>query len=179
MNPVRNQQNFNRGYKTIMKSNSQISNGMNEEKKVLLIIDDEEDIRMELNDILKNKYHVVCAKDGEDARRMLVRKGADIVLLDLKLPDINGVELIKDIKAAKEDACIVIITAYGSLDTAVKAIKENVYDYVAKPFSLANLMSIIDKAVSEQAVKREALRHAEKLEKFQEMTTGRELKMIE
>ncbi len=81
---------------------------------LVLIIDDEERICRELSEILEdNNYRVLCAHSGNQARQTITKTPVDLVLLDLKLPDVNGLDLIKDIRKASRDVHIIIITGYG------------------------------------------------------------------
>ena len=145
----------------------------------LLIIDDDKDICRELGELFaQDNLKIFCALDGARANEIIAKNHVDVVLLDLKLPDINGLDLISVIKNVNRDAEIIVITGYGSLDTATRAMKENVYDYVTKPFDPARLEITVKEAFAKIKMKKELEGKMEDLEKFKKLTIGRELEMI-
>ena len=101
----------------------------------ILIVDDEDIIRESLRDWLENAgYKVVIAGSGEEALRIIKQKKIKIMLADLVMPGIDGIELMKEARKIVPTISTVIITAYGSIQTAISAIKEGAYDYIEKPF---------------------------------------------
>ena len=116
--------------------------------KSILIIDDEENIRKYLGRALaKDGFDVFTAEYGKEGLNLLVRKHIDIVLLDLNLPDINGLDVLKEIKGVDVQSVIIIITAYGDITSAVEAMRLGAYDYLTKPFDIEDIKIVINKAL--------------------------------
>src|SRR4029078_4518995 len=100
----------------------------------VLVVDDEQLIRWSLAQRLKSEgYQVVEASQGRDALDR-VREGVDLVLLDYKLPDIDGVTVLREIKEHDADVFVILLTAYATVDTAVEAMKIGAYHFANKPF---------------------------------------------
>ena len=102
-------------------------------KLSILIIDDEESIRVSLEGILKNKYHTKTAQNGLIALEMLQNHHYDLILTDIMMDDMTGIELLKKTKENFPEIPVVLMTGYSSLDTAVKAIRLGASDYLIKP----------------------------------------------
>ena len=116
--------------------------------KTVLIIDDEENIRKYLGQSLsKEGFAVEAAKYGKEGIHLLLQKHVDVVLLDLNLPDINGLEVLKELKRMDIPSVVIIITAYGDIGSAVEAIKLGAYDYLTKPFEAGDIKIVINKAL--------------------------------
>ncbi|MBW1862598.1 MAG: sigma-54-dependent Fis family transcriptional regulator [Deltaproteobacteria bacterium] len=116
--------------------------------KTILIIDDEENIRRYLGHSLKKDgFEVETAKFGKEGINLLLQKHIDVVLLDLNLPDMNGLEVLEEIKNLDVQSVVIIITAYGDISSAVEAIKLGAYDYLTKPFEIEDVMIVINKAL--------------------------------
>ncbi|MCX7770071.1 MAG: sigma-54 dependent transcriptional regulator [Proteobacteria bacterium] len=124
--------------------------------KHILIIDDENFIRENLERILRqDSYIVFTAKDGNTGIDIINKENIDIVLLDLNLPDINGIEVLKRIKSIAPDVLVIIITGYATVDSAVEALKLGAYDYIKKPFKADAIKLIVKLALEAQSLKRE------------------------
>ncbi|MBF8983803.1 sigma-54-dependent Fis family transcriptional regulator [Lutibacter sp. B2] len=124
-------------------------------KKKVLIIDDEELIRLSLKEGLKDfNYEVETAKDGNEAIDKINTFRPDVVLLDMKLKSENGLDIAKNIKHIDEYIEIIIMTAYGDIKTAIKAIKIGAIDYLKKPLDLDEINVSISKAINNQSMKR-------------------------
>ncbi len=116
--------------------------------KTILIIDDEENIRKYLgHSLTKDGFDVSTAQYGKEGLNLLIQKHIDVVLLDLNLPDINGLEVLKELKRIDVQSVIIIITAYGDISSAVEAIKLGAYDYLTKPFDMEDIKIVINKAL--------------------------------
>jgi two-component system response regulator AtoC len=116
--------------------------------KSILIIDDEENIRKYLgHSLAKDGFDVSTARYGKEGLNLLIQKHIDVVLLDLNLPDINGLEVLKELKRVDVQSVIIIITAYGDISSAVEAIKLGAYDYLTKPFDTEDIKIVINKAL--------------------------------
>jgi two-component system, NtrC family, response regulator AtoC len=111
----------------------------------ILIIDDEQLIRWSFEKQLSSRgYKVFTAADGEEGIKLFELNEPEIVFLDNRLPNIQGIDVIPRIKAVKEDTNIIFMTAYGSIETAVKAMKSGAIDYLNKPFTFQEVFTAID-----------------------------------
>lgn len=114
----------------------------------ILIVDDEPDIRELVSEILEDEgYRVSVAEDGASARAVFSREDPDLVLLDIWMPDIDGISLLKEWSAGGLPCPVVIMTGHGSVETAVEATRLGAHDFVQKPISLAKLLSIVAAAL--------------------------------
>jgi two-component system response regulator HydG len=116
--------------------------------KKVLIIDDDVDICMLLNRYLsKNGFHVEEAFRGENGLKMLIKENFDVVLCDFRLPDFNGLELIKEIRKHRPQTQVIIITGYSDVKVAVKTLKSGAFDYVTKPIQPEEILLTIKSAM--------------------------------
>ena len=110
--------------KTSMKNNS---------SKKILIVDDESEMRVALETTLKReKFQLTCAEDGKKALDVLEDEDFDLVLRDVRMPKLNGLELLRAVKEKSPKTQVVVMTAYGTIDNAVAAMKEGAFDYLIK-----------------------------------------------
>ncbi len=113
----------------------------------ILIVDDEESVRDSLyNWFIEDGYHVECAENAKKALTILQSDSYDIILADIKMPGMDGLEMLKRIKSLKSDAIVIIMTAFATVDTAVQALKDGAFDYVTKPFDPDDLSHLIRNA---------------------------------
>ncbi|MBI2933610.1 MAG: sigma-54-dependent Fis family transcriptional regulator, partial [Planctomycetes bacterium] len=123
----------------------------------ILIIDDEKLIRWSLSERLKKEgFEVGEAADGSSAVQALSADSVALALVDLKLPDTDGISLLRHIQANTPETTVIIITAYSSVDTAVEAMKLGAYDYITKPFNLDELAISVRRAIEVRSLKRAA-----------------------
>ena len=117
-------------------------------KKIsILIVDDEESVRDSLyNWFIEDGYYVECAENAKKALTILQSDNFDIILADIKMPGMDGLEMLKRIKSIKSDAIVIIMTAFATVDTAVQALKDGAFDYVTKPFDPDDLSHLIRNA---------------------------------
>ena len=117
-------------------------------KKIsILIVDDEDSVRDSLfNWFIEDGYHVECAENAKKALSMLENEGFDIILADIKMPGMDGLEMLRRIKLLKSDAIVIVMTAFATVDTAVQALKDGAFDYVTKPFDPDDLSHLIRNA---------------------------------
>ena len=124
--------------------------------KRILIVDDDKDLRFNLSCILKEEGHeVIAASDGKQALNALAENVPDLVLLDVRLPGIDGVELLEEMKKIEKNLPIIMLTAYSDVKSAVKAMKLGAFDYITKPFDNEELILVIKKALHTQSLSRE------------------------
>ena len=125
-------------------------------KPMVLIVEDDSSMRFVLNECLKNeKYDTMLAVDGKQAIELFKSHLPDLVLLDLKIPKIKGMEVFRQIKKLNQEAIIIILTAYATINTAVEAMKEGAYDFVPKPFELEQLILTVDNALKKRRIIKE------------------------
>jgi two-component system, NtrC family, response regulator AtoC len=125
-------------------------------KQKILVVDDEQLIRWSLEQNLKKQgYEVFSAGSGEDALRIVREESPDLVLQDIQLPGISGLEVLEKIKEHDEEIIVIMVTALGVLETAVKAMRLGAHDYINKPFNLDELAIVIKKALETGQLKRE------------------------
>ena len=134
-------------------------------KPRILVVDDEAAIRESLNDwLLEDGYEVGLADGGETAVAMVMEKKWDVVLLDLKMPGMDGLEAMEKIKAARPDSEILMMTAFATIDTAVQAIKNGAFDYLVKPFDPDQIEMQIKKIISHKELVMENILLRQQLE---------------
>jgi len=122
----------------------------------ILIVDDEPLIRESLYEILRIEgYSVQMASNGEDALKIIQNDSIDIVVTDLKLPKMNGLELLTEIKKRGPRAEVILITGYGSIETAVEAMKKGAFDFVTKPINDHVIKIMINKIVEKKEILKE------------------------
>ena len=121
----------------------------------ILIVDDEVGARESLRMILKNEYEVLLAKNAEEAFLRIKEHAPDVILLDIILPDLDGLKVLEIIKQNDPDAIVIMITATKTVKTAVEAMKLGAYDYVTKPFEVDELRLMISRSLSTQALEKE------------------------
>jgi signal transduction histidine kinase len=120
-------------------------------RKKVLVIDDEQDIRMLVEAILrKDGYDVFTAKDGYEGVSVFKEKQADLVITDVRMPGMDGIEVLRQLKAIDPDVEVVILTGHGNLKMAIAAIKESAYDFVSKPLENIQILSNTVKAGTEK-----------------------------
>ncbi len=124
-------------------------------KKSILVVDDEIGTRESLKMILKTDYQVFLAKNAEETFQQLETQPFDLILLDIILPDMDGLRVLEKIKQKDPEQMVIMITATKTIKTAVEAMKLGAYDYVTKPFDVDELRLIISRALSTQALKEE------------------------
>ena len=128
---------------------------MTEHISSVLIVDDEEEIRKVLSDILeKEGLRVITAPDGREAMQRICFYTPDAVFLDVHMPGLNGMEVLKKIKEIDDGLPVVLVTAYADIHQSVEAMKEGAYDYLAKPFDNDEVVWIARRALAEGELKR-------------------------
>ncbi|HEV8551570.1 MAG TPA: sigma-54 dependent transcriptional regulator [Polyangiaceae bacterium] len=121
------------------------------ERKQILVVDDEPNLRRVLSAQLeRDGYDVHTSEDGEQALALLTEHHIDLVITDLRMPKLDGMELLRRISALEDPMPVVMITAHGTVDTAVEALKMGAFDYLTKPFDQEDVRTIVRKAVRTQ-----------------------------
>jgi two-component system nitrogen regulation response regulator NtrX len=122
----------------------------------VLVIDDEKGIRDVLRDILQDEgYRVRTAEDGIEGLEIFKRENIDLVVLDIWLPNMGGIDVLKEIKSLPADAEVIVISGHANIDMAVKAVKLGAFDFVEKPLSLDRVTTLCRNALEMEELKRE------------------------
>ena len=133
----------------------------------VLVVDDEQDLRDGSERILTRAgFHVLKASRGDEALEMLPKQKVSIVLLDLKMPGMDGMEVLKHIRALDETILVIVITGYATVETAIEAMKRGAYDFISKPFDPDQLRIVVNRAWEKIYLRQEA----EKLEEERKRT---------
>ncbi len=150
-------------------------------KTTILVVDDEHGVRQSFNLVLKDEYDVLLAENGQEAIDIFINNPVDLILLDIRLPDIDGVELLEKLKEVDANTEIVMVTAVNEIQTAVKAIKMGAYEYVIKPFDVDDVLTIIHRALEKRRLIKEVTYLRSELERFKpfEKMVGKDKKMLE
>lgn len=126
------------------------------EKISILVVEDEKLIRWSLKQQLEKAGYIVTeAEDGATARAKWKKSGWDLALLDIKLPDANGLDLLKELHEEDPDLPIIMMTAYSSVESVVNAMKRGAFDYITKPFNLEEVVLTVEKALEVTRLRRE------------------------
>ncbi len=138
-------------------------------QKRLLIIDDEENMRHMLSSLLKKSgYRVYTASNGSEALDMVDQTLYDFILCDLKMPDMSGMEFFEAARDKLWASTVIMMSAYGSIDIAVEAMKKGAYDFISKPFKLDEVLLTLKKAEERESLKRENRWLKERIRKIQD-----------
>ncbi|MBX3184163.1 MAG: sigma-54-dependent Fis family transcriptional regulator [Polyangiaceae bacterium] len=126
---------------------------MLEEKKQILVVDDEPNLRRVLAaQLARDGYEVLVAEDGEEGLATLADHHIDLVITDLRMPKVDGMELLRSALELEPELPIVMMTAHGTVDNAVEALKTGAFDYITKPFDQAEVRAVVSKALRTRAL---------------------------
>ena len=121
----------------------------------ILVVDDDPDIREVLRDRLESLgYQVLSASNGREGLELLEKQSPQLLLLDIEMPGMNGLEVLKEIRRREIDVTVVMITAYGTIERAVQAMKQGAYDFIPKPFEPDHIALVVQKALEREGLKR-------------------------
>jgi DNA-binding NtrC family response regulator len=116
------------------------------QKGSILIVDDEVGPRESLRMILKPIYEIYTAANGDEALQVIQNESIDLVTLDLRMPGLSGIDVLREIKKIRADVEVIVITGYGTLTNAQEAIRYGAGDFISKPFNVADIIAIISKS---------------------------------
>lgn len=133
----------------------------------ILIVDDEPDMLKLLSMILREKtpYEITTTNNPVEAVELAKKGDFDLVITDLKMPGLDGLQLLEEIKKRDQDIPVIIITAYGTIDAATEAIEKGGFDFITKPFKKEQILFTIEKALKWLRVQRENKMLKERLTK--------------
>lgn len=132
-------------------------------KRKILIVDDDPSVQKSLSMILKHQYDLCVASNAEECLRSFKAQSFDLAILDLKLPDKSGLELLEEIKFISSDVPVVMLTAVQETRTAVEAMKLGAIDYFLKPFNVDELLLLVERAITEKELKEKVLKLEEEV----------------
>jgi DNA-binding NtrC family response regulator len=133
-------------------------------RAVILVVDDDAAMRDYLREELEHEsFRVEVAGSGRAGVERVKQGGIDLVVSDVKMPDLDGLDLLREVREVQPAPYVITITAFGSIDTAIRAVKLGAFDYVTKPFEIEQLVLVIDKALSEQSLRSEVARLREEV----------------
>jgi len=117
------------------------------QRRSILVVDDELGPRESLRMILKPIYEVQTAANGQEALQFIDREKFDLVTLDLKMPGMPGLDVLREIKKHRGDVEVIIITGYGTLANATEAIRCGAVDFISKPFNVADIVAVVGRSI--------------------------------
>ncbi|MBI2502421.1 MAG: sigma-54-dependent Fis family transcriptional regulator [Candidatus Latescibacteria bacterium] len=127
-------------------------------------MDDDEKMGEVLRKVLiRHGYHLSLASSGEEALRQLKRRLFDLMLTDIRMPGMDGLALLRRAREISPETTVIMMTAFGAVDSAVEAMKQGAYDYISKPFKMDEVLIAISRAVEEKQLRRELLAMRESL----------------
>jgi UDP-3-O-[3-hydroxymyristoyl] N-acetylglucosamine deacetylase len=128
-------------------------------KAKILVVDDEEGILKSIVGILQDEgYGTITARDGREALQLYQTEAPDALLLDIWMPDMDGIEVLKRLQEFDADSAVVVISGHGTISTAIKAVRLGAFDFIEKPLSMEILLVILDKALEHRRLKLESKR---------------------
>lgn len=142
-------------------------------KVTILIVDDESDILLLLEEFLEtNKFKTICSNDPKNALEIVENNEIDLVIADLKMPEMDGIELTKEILRVNSELPIIIMTGYASIESAVESIKAGASDFITKPFKFNHTLFVINKALETKRLSKLAKKSSyyKKLSNIDELT---------
>ena len=126
---------------------------MDDRQPTILVVDDERGMCELLKDTLvKEGYEVHVSDNPLQAIEIVKEMHIDIAMLDLVMPEMDGIDVLKKIKEIQPDIVVIIMTAYGTIDTAVEAMKLGAYDYITKPFKMSKIKTIIERILEHERI---------------------------
>jgi UDP-3-O-[3-hydroxymyristoyl] N-acetylglucosamine deacetylase len=147
----------------------------------ILIIDDEKDILNTLSSILEDEgFTVSKAMDGKEGLAIFEKEKPDIVLLDVWMPELDGIQVLKKIKKKNKNAIVIVISGHGTISTAVEAVKVGAYDFLEKPLSIEKVLEVISRALGTEYKHKETvdsfkLKSTKGIERFKQKTIGKSI----
>lgn len=119
----------------------------------ILVVDDEMGLRESLRKILSPYYNVYTAERGEESLELLRQVPIDLVTVELKMPGLSGIAVLEKIKQHNGDIEVIILTGYGSMETAIEGLRLGSFDYIAKPFDADHILSLVKRALEHRDAK--------------------------
>ncbi len=141
---------------------------MIKQTNTILAIDDELGPRASLEMIFKNTHRVISAREGEEGLDLLQKHPVDVVILDIRMPNLSGIEVLRRIKEIDPILPVILLTGYGSLDSAQEAVRLGAFDYLNKPYDINKLKDVVDKALEKKRLEVRAKKNVKELSELNE-----------
>jgi two-component system response regulator AtoC len=125
--------------------------------QTILVVDDDKSIRYSLKRMMEEKYSILTAQNGEEALDQVNETPPDLIIMDIKMPGRSGIDILKEIKSIDPKSLVIMMTAYGTTETAIEAMKYGAFDYILKPFSIVQMKELVEKALSLRKLMKEAV----------------------
>ncbi len=129
--------------------------------QTILIVDDDKSIRYSLKRMLEGSFAILTAQNGEEALQRVRENSPDLILMDIKMPGQSGMEVLKEIKRIDPKTLVIMMTAYGTTETAIEAMKYGAFDYIIKPFPIPQMKELVEKAISLRKLMKEEVTYAQ------------------
>jgi DNA-binding NtrC family response regulator len=151
-----------------------------EKRPTILVVDDEHGVRQSFYMVLKDEFNVLLAGSGQEAIDVFSKSAVDLILLDILLPDTDGLELLERLRLMDPNTEIIMVTAVKEIQTAVRAIKLGAYEYIIKPFVVDEVITVIHRALEKHSLVKEVTYLRNELERYQpfEKMVGNDKKML-
>ena len=149
--------------------------------QTILIVDDDKSIRYSLKRMLEEKFSVLTAQNGDEALARVKESTPDLIIMDIKMPGRSGIEVLKEIKLVDPKSLVILMTAYGTTETAIEAMKYGAFDYILKPFPIPQMKELVQKAITLRKLMKEGVSYASEpdQQKEEEQIIGSSPKMQE
>lgn len=128
--------------------------------QTILIVDDDKSIRYSLKRMLEGNFSILTAQNGEEALNQVKKNLPDLVIMDIKMPGRNGIDVLKEIKTIDPKSLVIMMTAYGTTETAIEAMKYGAFDYILKPFPIPQMKGLVEKAISLRKMMKEEVTYS-------------------
>ncbi len=153
----------------------------NKLRPTILVVDDEWGVRESFKLLFKDEFDILEAEGGREAIELLKEKPVDLILLDILMPIVDGMEVLRKVREMGLDTEVIMVTALSEISTAVTAMKMGAYDYITKPFNIEEVISIVKKAMEKRSLVREVNYLRSEVERYQmfEDIVGADSKMLE
>jgi DNA-binding NtrC family response regulator len=151
-----------------------------DKRATILVVDDENGIRQSFKMLLKDGFNVLLAENGKEAEDLLAKNPVDLILLDILLPDINGLDLLQRLKSLDPNPEVIMVTAVKEIQSAVRAMKLGAYEYIIKPFLVDDVLNLIQRALEKRSLVKQVTYLRNELERvrpFDEIV-GKDEKML-
>ena len=115
--------------------------------KTILIVDDDKSIRYSLKRMLEGSFAVFTSQNGEEALQRVEENAPDLIIMDIKMPGQSGIDVLKEIKKIDPKSLVILMTAYGTTETAIEAMKYGAFYYIVKLFPIPQMKELVEKAI--------------------------------
>jgi len=149
--------------------------------QTILIVDDDKSIRYSLKRMLEEHFSILTAQNGEEGLMRMKESSPDLIIMDIKMPGRSGIEVLKEMKSIDPKSLVILMTAYGTTETTIEAMKFGAFDYILKPFPIPQMKELVQKAIALRKLMKEEVSYAHEpdQEKVEEQIIGSSPKMQE